>query len=142
MQLIIITFITRNMDYVKTNNLLFFETKHASARNHISTSTHDGPYIYFSSTFMATTGHHCMNKFRRNAFLLNMEETLAQQQNIGVSLNIMTNLLQMRFNAHIKCTTKISGFDQWKRVRIIIALKQIILVKTMLIISINPQDLF
>ena len=39
---------------------------------------------YIRSKFTVTTGHHCMNKFRRNAFLLNMEETLAQQQKTGV----------------------------------------------------------
>jgi len=66
------------MDYLKAHTLLFFKTKHSSVRNHISTSTPDGPNDCFRSKFTVTTGHHFMNKFRRNAFLLNMEETLAQ----------------------------------------------------------------
>jgi hypothetical protein len=66
------------MDYINTHTIIHIVTKHASVRNHVSTSTTDGPNVCFKSKFMVTTGHDCMNKFHRNAFLLNMEETLAQ----------------------------------------------------------------
>ena len=77
MWLIITISIAWNEDYLKTHTSLFFKTKRANVRNHISTSTPDGPYVCFRSKFMATTGHHFMNKFQRNAFLMNMEEMVA-----------------------------------------------------------------
>ena len=78
MWLILTKYIEENMDCLKTLTSLFFKTKHASVRNQILTSTSNGPYVCFRSKFMATTGHHFMNKFQRESFLLSMEEKLAQ----------------------------------------------------------------
>ena len=99
MWLIITLSIAHNMDYLQTHTSLFLKNKHVSVRSHISTSTPDSPYVCFRSKFMATTGHHSMNKFQRKSSLLTMEEKLAQQQNTGVSLNIMTKMILYNFTA-------------------------------------------
>ena len=64
------------MEYLK--HALLFLKKHTSVRNNIPKSKTDGPYVCFRSKFIAKTGHHFMNKFQRNSFLLTMEEKLAQ----------------------------------------------------------------
>ena len=65
------------MDNLK-HTLLFLEITDANIQNNILTSTPDDPYVCFRSKFMATTGHHFMNKFQKKTFLLTTEEKLAQ----------------------------------------------------------------